>query len=197
MTDEGYIDYFEVLDVPRTCKSGDARKNYKKKVKALLMEIGAEVSNRSMTEAKFNEYLRKKAALNAAVYILRDNDRRAQYLADREEVMQLEDEWRQASGADSESRDRLRQQFDGKLRDFLAKYMEEYMLEAGRDPECVEASEWNLMHERHGTSVLRHYRQRLYRQIHERLPYSAITPPRIEPAERDRFAQHALDAGAA
>jgi hypothetical protein len=70
--------------------------------------------------------------------------------------------------------------------------MEELVLEAGRDPECVEASHWDPAHERHASSVLRHHRQRLYHQIHERLPYYDITRPEIDWEERARTASAML-----
>ena len=61
------------------------------------------------------------------------------------------------------------------------------MLEAGRDPECVENSNWDAAHERHASSVLRHYRQQLFHEIHERLPFYDITQPAVDWDERSRF----------
>jgi len=181
-SDSGYVDYVAVLGLDPEFKPADVRRVYRKKMKDLLDEI----SKIQLTEEKRNRYLLALAQLNAAFYILRDNERSTKYLADRVHVMQLEQEWQAAAG-DPEASDRMRRQFDGTLRDFLSVYMEELMLEAGRDPECVEQSNWDAAHERHASRVLRHHRQQLYHEIHERLPFYDITQPQIDWERRVQF----------
>jgi len=182
MSDQGYVDYFEILSVPPDCKPGDVRKNYKKMMKDLVIEIHSV----ALTPDRRDRYLLAMAQLNAAYYILRDNDLRETYVRAREEVMRLEAEWRRAAEEYAGNADTLRRQFDRALRDFLSDYMEDLMLEAGRDKECVENSNWDPYHERHASRVLRHYRQRLYHEIHERLPYYDVTKPDIDWNERSR-----------
>ncbi len=184
MPDTGYVDYAALLGLDPEFKPADVRRVYRKKIKELLVEI----SQAKVTEEKRNAYLLDIARLNAAFYILRDKDRCARYWEDRARVMRLEEEWRAAEGKDPEAEDQLRRTFDQALRHFLSTYLEELMLEAGRDPECVEESGWDAAHERHAGRVLRHFRQRLYQTIHERLPYYDITKPEIDWAERGRFA---------
>ncbi|MCC6142295.1 MAG: hypothetical protein IT368_00675 [Candidatus Hydrogenedentes bacterium] len=184
MTQEGYIDYFAIIDLPADCKPGEVRKNYKKMMKDLLLEI----ARVEITPARRDKYLLDMAHLNAAFYILRENDLREKYVHDRDRVMQLEDDWRASVDKDSPEADALRRKYDGAVRHFLSTYMEELVLEAGRDPECVEASNWDPAHERHASRVLRHYRQRQYQAIQERLPYVQITEPRVDWNERARTA---------
>ncbi|HOV60363.1 MAG TPA: hypothetical protein PK349_04790 [Candidatus Hydrogenedentes bacterium] len=184
----GYVDYVALLGLPPDFKPGDVRRVYRKKMKDLMVEI----SRAEITEERKNHYLLQIAQLNAAFYILRDRERGEKYLADRKEVMDLEEEWR-THADDPEKSDQLRRRFDQTLRAFLSTYLEELMLEAGRDPECVECSHWDAAHERHASRVLRHYRQRLYQVIHERLPYYDITPPRIDWEERMDVARKTLD----
>ena len=181
-SDSGYVDYVAVLGLEPDFKPADVRRVYRKKIKDLLIEI----SQVQVTEERRNRFLLAIAQLNAAFYILRDAERCARYLESRALVMQLEEEW-QASSGDPEVSDRLRRQFDQALRDFLSVYMEELMLEAGRDPECVENSNWDAAHERHASSVLRRYRQQLFHEIHERLPFYDITQPSVDWEERSRF----------
>jgi curved DNA-binding protein CbpA len=184
MADSGYINYFDILELPEDAKPGDVRKTYRKKMKNLVQEI----ARVEITEDRRDRYLLDLARLNAAFYILRDNDRRARYIEDRERVMRLEKEWREAVDAGREKTDHLRRQFDNALRHFLSVWMEEVMLEAGRDRECVEASHWDPYHERHAGRVLREYRQRLYHEIHERLPYYDVSRPEIDWDERTKTA---------
>lgn len=184
MSAEGYIDYFKTLDIEPTANPGEVRKGYKRLIKELL----AELSQARMSEQSRNAYLLRMAQLNAAFYILRDEDRRKRYVEDRDRAIQLEQEWGVAVESNADSAESLRRQYDGALRHFLSTYMEELMLEAGRDPECVEASGWDYNHERHAGRVLRQYRQRQYHQIHERLPYYDITRPQLDWTERARVA---------
>ena len=66
------------------------------------------------------------------------------------------------------------------------RQVEESMLAAGRDKGCVEASSWDPYHERHASSILRHYRHMLYQEILGRLPFAEVTSPKIDWAERSR-----------
>jgi len=188
MSEQGYIDYFAILSLGPEAKPGEVRKQYKKKMKNLVMEI----AQAEITEEKRRQYLRQVAELNAAFYILRDNDRRAAYTEARDRVIQLEQQWREAVENGSPEADDLRRQFDGALRDFLSTYMEELVLEAGRDKECVEASHWDRSHERHAERLLREHRQRLYQQIHQRLPYAEITKPEVTWDTRTRLVDEVL-----
>jgi len=183
MTEQGYIDYFQVLDLPHDCKPGEVRKTYKAKMKDLVIEI-ARTAKEGMTNDKRDRYLLEMAKLNTAYFILRDNERRERYEQDRARVIALEEQWRIAVQEQSQEQEPLRRAFDAAVRHFLSTYMEESMLEAGRDPECVEASNWDPAHERHASGVLRHFRQRLYHEIHERLPFYLVTRPQIDWAER-------------
>ena len=186
MSDKGYVNYFEILGLPEDCKPGEVRKNYKKMMKDLVIEIG----RAEITQDRRDKYLLRMAQLNAAFYILRDTDRRQAYVEDRTRVMDLEAQWRGAASQNQDDpdafaeTDRLRRSFDRTLRDFLSAYMEELMLEAGRDKDCVEASHWDPYHERHASRVLRQYRQRLYHEIHERLPFYDVSKPDIDWDER-------------
>jgi len=180
MSDSGYVNYFEILGLPDTCKPGDVRKEYKRHIKDLLLDI----QQRTMNEATRDRYLLSMALLNASFYILRDNDRRENYVRDRGAVIKLEAEWREAVEHNAATADSLRRQFDVSLRHFLATYLEELVFEAGRDTEAVEASGWDPNHERHASRVLRHHRQRLYQEIHERLPFTEVTKPEINWDER-------------
>jgi hypothetical protein len=99
--------------------------------------------------------------------------------------MTLEQEWRDATAAGQDT-DSYRRAFDAKVKDFLSNYLEGAMLDAGRDPECVEASHWDAAHERHASRILRYYRQRMYNTILERLPYYDVTKPTINWDERSR-----------
>lgn len=182
MSDNGYVNYFEILGLSDDCKPGDVRKNYKKMMKDLVIEI----HSTEITPDRRDKYLLAMALQNAAYYILRDNDRRSLYEHARQQVIALEEEWRQATEDNADNADQLRRQFDRALRDFLSVYLEELMLEAGRDKECVESSNWDPYHERHASRVLRQYRQRLYHEIHERLPYYDVTKPCIDWNERAR-----------
>jgi len=176
---EGYVDYFQVLGLDETAKPGDVRKNYRRMMKDLVFEI----SRAQITEERRAHYLLEIAKLNAAFYLLRDNATRDAYWRHRAEVIDLERQWREAAeGADGA--DAIRRVFDSKLRHFLSRYVEEAMLEAGRDPEAVEASHWDAFHERHASRILRHYRHTLYQHILERLPYHEVTRPKIDWDER-------------
>ncbi len=180
MADESYIDYFDVLGVTEDCKAGEVRRTYKKKMKDLVIAI----ARTEITEARRDKFLLDMAKLNAAFYILRDTDRRMAYVDARTRVIQLEEEWRAVPDDDRDASDRLRRGFDRVLRDFLSAYMEELIMQAGRDKECVEASNWNIAHERHAGRILRHFRQRLYHEIHERLPFYDVSKPAIDWDER-------------
>lgn len=192
MTDDlGYVDYRTVLDLSDNYKPADVIRSYRKKMKRLVIEI----SESEVSEEKHHQYLLTMAQLNAGFYILRDRQRGEAYLRERAEVMALEEQWR-AAGDSPEKTDALRRRYDQSLRNYLTKYMEELVLEAGRDPDCVEHSGWDAAHERHAARVLRHYRQQRYHQIHERLPYYEITPPQIDWDERESMVYELIDGGA-
>lgn len=180
MPDEGYVNFFEILGLDETAKPGHARKQYKRLMKELVMEIGQV----EITEERRARYLLDMAKLNAAFFVLRGNETRDAYWNEREEVMALEQQWREAAERGADSADALRRAFDMKCRDFLSKYLEEVVLTAGRDKDCVEASHWNAAHERHASRLLRQFRHSAYRQILERLPFSEVTPPEIDWDER-------------
>jgi len=188
---EGYVNYFEILGLDEQAKPGEVRKNYKQKMKDLVMEI----ARVEITEERRSKYLLEMAKLNAAFYLLRDNETREIYWQARKEVMELEEQWRKAANEKSPETDTLRRAFDVRLRHFLSRYNEEAMLEAGRDKECVEVSNWDAAHERHASTILRHYRQSLYQQILERLPYWEITPPIIDWHERTQVVAGILTEG--
>lgn len=185
---EGYVNYFEILGLDETARPGDVRKNYRSMMKDLVWEIGRV----EITEDKRAKYLLDMAKLNAAFYILRDNATREAYWTARRDIIRLEETWRDAADKDDSGADTLRRTFDARLRHFLSRYVEEAMLEAGRDKECVEASNWDPAHERHASRILRHYRHTLYRQILERLPFWEVTPPRIDWEERSRVVAEIL-----
>jgi DnaJ-class molecular chaperone len=181
MSDDGYVNYFEILGLDESAKPGDVRKNYKKMMKDLIMEI----ARVEITGERRDKYLLEMAKLNAALYVLHDNETRETYWRQRAEAIQLESQWREAAQNGDPGADALRRSFDSKLRHFLSRYVEEAMLEAGRDKEAVEASNWDAAHERHASRILRHYRHNLYQQILHRLPYWEITTPKIDWAERE------------
>lgn len=184
MSEEGYVNYYEILGLDESAKQGEVRKIYKQMMKKLVMEIASV----KITEERRARYLLEMAKLNAAFYVLRDKERRPAYWEDRQHVIALEEQWRSAAAADAPEAESLYRSFDAKLRDFLSKYVEESMLTAGRDPECVEASHWDAAHERHASRLLRHYRQTQYQIILERLPYHEVTAPEIDWEERARTA---------
>ncbi len=193
MNEDVYIDYFSVLGLDEECKTGDVRKNYKKMMKDLILEIHSS----EVTPDRLDQYLLSMAKLNAGFYILRDDERRNAYIEHRKKVIQLEKQWCETWEKDptSPDADRFRREYDRILRDFLTKYMEELVLESGRDKECVETSNWDSHHERHASRVLRHYRQKLYSQIHERLPYYDVTQPIINWSEREQTVKQILRRG--
>jgi DnaJ-class molecular chaperone len=188
-SETGYVDFFEILGLQPDCKQGEVRHSYKKTMKQLVMEI----ARTEITEDRRNTYLLRMAQLNAAFYVLRDKDRRPEYVEAREKVMALESAWREAADGAKAEAEGLRREFDRMFRDFLSTYMEDLMLEAGRDRDCVETSNWDPYHERHASRVLRHYRQQLYHEIHERLPFYDITKPEIDWDERSKAAAALLD----
>ena len=192
MSAQGYIDYFEVIELAADAKQGEVRNQYKRLMRDLVMEI----QRVEITADKRDRFLLDLAKLNAAFYILRNNTLREQSVSDRTEIMALEERWGAAVASGGSEADGLRRQFDAALRHFLSRYMEELVLEAGRDQECVEASHWDASHERHAGRILRHYRQELYHMIHERLPYYDVTKPELDWDERERTVREILTAGA-
>lgn len=189
--DLGYIDYRDILDLQDHYKPADVIRTYRKKMKHLRIEMTQEI----MTEEQWTRYLLLMAQLNAAFYILRDRQMGEAYLAERNRLMQMEQTWRDAAD-EPDACDTLRRQYDQALRSFLTRYMEELVLEAGRDPECLENSGWTPVHERHAARALRQYRQQEYHQILERLPYYETTPPIVDWKERAAFVNHLAVGGA-
>lgn len=182
MSDKGYVNYFEVLGLKETANPGEVRKTYRRLMKRLVGEI----AEAQITEERRAHFLLEMAKQNAALYVLRDLGKREEYWRARGDLIDLEEKWRLAAENNHEEAETCRKQFDGKVRDFLSRYVEEATLEAGRDKECVEASHWDAAHERHASSLLRHYRHRLYQDILERLPYHEVTRPVIDWEERAR-----------
>lgn len=180
MQDAGYVNYYEVLGVSENAPPGEVRKTFKREMKRLVQEIASQ----QITEDRRSRYLLDMAKLNAALYILRDREKREAYWNLRNELMELEEQWRAETGQDPVKDDQYRRKFDSKVKTFLSTYVEEAMLEAGRDPECVESSHWDEAHQRHAFRILRRYRHMLYHDILERLPYYEVTPPEIDWNER-------------
>jgi hypothetical protein len=189
--DQGYINYFEILGIDADAKPGEVRNKYRRVMKDLVGEITSTV----ITEERRSRFLLRMAQMNAALFVLREQSDREAYWNAREELVALEAAWRGAVESGSGNPDEMRREYDRKLRDFLSKYVEETMLQAGRDRECVEACGWDEAHERHAFRILRHYRQSLYQQILERLPYVEVTPPQVDWEERDRWAEAVLAEG--
>lgn len=180
MPDKGYVNYYEVLGVPEGAPPGEVRKTYRREMKRLVQEIASQ----EITDDRRSKYLLDMAKLNAALYILRDKERREAYWNLRNELMELEEAWRNDTGQDPAQDDKYRRQFDSKIKQFLSTYVEEAMLEAGRDQECVDASHWDEAHQRHSFRILRRYRHMLYHDILARLPFYEVTPPQINWDER-------------
>lgn len=191
MSDAGYVNYFEILGLDEKAHPGEVRKMFKRKMKSLVQEI----ARAEITEERRAHYLQEIAKLNAASYILRDRDVREQYWTERQELIVLEEKWCKAAEKDPAGCDELRREFDGKLGAFLSRFVEESMLEAGRDKECLEESHWDAAHERHAFRILRHYRHSLYHEILERLPFYEVTPPKIDWEERARTVAGIMDGG--
>jgi hypothetical protein len=86
----------------------------------------------------------------------------------------------------------MAREYDRRVRAWLSKYLEDMMLAAGRDKECVEASQWDRAHERHATRLLREFRHRQYQAIVQRLPFVDVTKPEVNWDERRRMVANAL-----
>lgn len=179
-SENGYVDYFDILGLAPDAKPGDVRKAYRRKMKDLVMEI----ARVQITEDRRARFLLEMAQLNAALCLLRDESGRDTYWNDRQELVQIENRWREAVEQRHGEAEPLRRDYERRLRDFLSRYVEDLMLSAGRDKEAVEASNWDRAHERHASRILREYRNRLYQQIRQRMPYHEVTPPRIDWDER-------------
>ncbi len=187
----GYLNYFEILGLDNEANPGEVRKTYKRKMKELIREI----ARVEITEERRTHYFVEIAKLNAAVYVLRDKVKREEYWSERSELIALEEKWRNIDMSDRDESDTIRREFDGKVKSFLSRYVEETMLEAGQDKEVVEASNWNQAHARYATRLLRHYRHGLYHMILERLPYHEVTPPSIDWTERAATVGRLISAG--
>jgi hypothetical protein len=190
MSEAGYINYYEILGLRDNANPGEVRNTYRTKMKALVQEI----KRSTITEDRRAQFILEMAKLNGAVIVLRDNARRESYWTERQELIELEKRWCEAAERDPnpEQTDALRREFDGRIRSFLSKYVEETMLEAAQDKEVAETSGWNVYYSRYALNLLRHYRHLLYHEILERLPYHAVTSPEIDWNERARFVERAL-----
>lgn len=193
MSASHYVDYYAVLGLEPGANPGEIRKTYRKKMKDLV----AEIASAQITNDRRESFLLDMAKMNAALYVLRDKEKCEAHMALRGDLISLEEEWRGIPGSDPAANDRMRKAFDGKVKQFLSVYVEEAMLEAGRDKECVEASNWNAAHERYATRILRLYRHNLYHDILERLPYYEVTTPSFDWDERARTVAGILSQGAA
>lgn len=181
-SDAGYVNYFADLGLQQGANPGEVRKVYKRAVKKLVQDA----TQGPMTPAKRNKYLLDMSRLNAAMYVLKDKDMQATYVDERNELIELEERWRNADTENTEELNRHRSEYETKIKSFLSKYVEEMTLTAGQDKEVVEASGWDAAHARHATSLLRYYRHHLYQDILERLPYHAVTEPNIDWDERTK-----------
>lgn len=182
MTSEaGYINYFETLGIADGANPGEARKVYKRLMKKLLQEI----AQAEITPDKRNAFILDVARLNGACYVLKDKERREAYLEERGALIKMEAEWCALDPKDTQGHEKIRGIFDSRVRSFLSKYVEEMTLTAGQDREILEASNWNEAHARYATSLLRYYRQHLYNDILERLPFHEVTEPKIDWDERE------------
>ena len=190
MSDAGYINYYEILGLRENANPGEVRNTYRTKTKALVQEI----KRSTITEDRRAQFILEMAKLNGAAIVLRDAARREAYWNERKALIDLEARWREAaeSDPDPEKSDALRREFDGRVRSFLGKYVEETMLEAAQDKEVAETSGWNVYYSRYALNLLRHYRHLLYHDILERLPYHAVTRPDVDWEERARFVASTL-----
>ena len=175
-SDAGYINYFDTLGLANGANPGEVRKTYKRAMKKLVQEI----AQAEITPDKRSAFILDVARLNAACFVLKDKERREVYWEEREGLIAMEAEWSALDESDTEGHERIRAPFDSRVRSFLSKYVEEMTLTAGQDKEILEASHWNEAHARYATSLLRYYRQHLYNDILERLPYHEVTRPKID-----------------
>jgi len=190
MSDAGYINYFEILGLRENANPGEVRNTYRQKMKTLVQDI----KRATITEDRRAQFILEMAKLNAAAIVLRDNARRDAYWTERQELIDLEKRWCDAAAndPDPEKTDMLRREFDGRIRSFLSKYVEETMLEAPQDKEVAETSGWNPYYSRYALNLLRHYRHLLYHEILERLPFHAVTRPNIDWTQRENFVASVL-----
>ena len=179
-SEAGYINYFETLGLPNGANPGEVRNTYKKLMKQLVQQI-AKVE---VTPERRNRFIMQMATMNAAVFVLKDKERRDAYWAERQTLIDLEAEWCALDESETDRHNDLRGQFDNEVRSFLSKYVQEMAQNAGMDNEVVEASHWDVAHARHATQLLRQYRHHLYNDILERLPYHEVTKPNIDWSER-------------
>ena len=190
MSEAGYINYYEILGLRDNANPGEVRNTYRTKMKALVQEI----KRSTITDDRRAQFILEMAKLNGAVIVLRDNARREAYWRQREELVELEKRWCEAAGRDPdpEKTDVLRREFDGRIRSFLSKYVEEAMLEAALDKDVAETSGWNVYYSRYALNLLRHYRHLLYHDILERLPYHVVTRPEMDWDDRAKFVERVI-----
>ena len=120
MSDEGYINLFETLDLDESANPGEVRKTYKRAMKNLVMDI----ARAEITEERRAHFLLEMAKLNTAVYILRDKEMRETYWSARSDLIALEEKWCAAAETDPDAADDYRKEYDGKLRSFLSRYVD-------------------------------------------------------------------------
>ena len=185
-TDDGYINYFHVLQLDEDCKSGDVRNSYKRLTKSLLMEI-----SRTQITDRRDAFLLEIAMLNAAFYILRDNDLREKYQADRANVIALEEAWQNAACNTPESVDGHRRRFDAALRHYSP--LHGGTRPGGRARQGMRRGQPLEPRPRAPRQPRASpLRQRRYHEIHERLPYYEITEPQVDWEERRALVQSSL-----
>ncbi len=178
--DQGYVNYFDVLDVGESAKPGEVRKAYRQKMKNLINDV----RRVELTAELRSRYFLDMAKLNAALFILRDTSERDAYWIERSALIALEEQWRKVEKESRDDAETIAREYDRRVRGWLSKYLEDMMLAAGRDKECMEASQWDRAHERHATRTLREFRHKQYRSILERLPFVDVTTPVIDWDER-------------
>lgn len=188
-SEAGYINYFETLGLENRANPGEVRKTYKKQMKQLLQEI-AQVE---VTPDRRAQFILQMSNLNAAVYVLKDKERRENYWDERQALIDLEAEWCALDESDHDRHNELRPRFDNDVQSFLSKYVQEMPLNAGSDHEVMEASHWDEAHARHATQLLRQSRHDLYTEILERLPYHEVTKPKIDWSERQSTVAELLE----
>lgn len=185
----GYINYFELLGLENGANPGEVRKTYKRLMKRLLQEVGqAEV-----TPGRRAQFMLQMANLNAAVFVLKDKERREAYWTERQALIDLEARWCALDESDQDAHNTLRGEFDNGVRSFLSRYVQEMPLNAGTDHEVIEASRWDVAYARHATQLLRQYRHHLYNDILERLPYHEVTKPQVDWSERQTVVTQLLE----
>lgn len=185
MSQQGYIDYFEVLGLPADCKQGEVRNQYKRHMRDLVMEI----QRVEITADRRERYLLELAKVNAAFYILRNNALREQYVADRAKVIELEEKWGRQSRLEARRQTTCAAPSMWRFATSFRATWKNWCCWPAATRNASKRATGTPAHERHAGRVLRHYRQELYQTIHERLPYYDVTQPTTDLDERERTAR--------